>query len=121
MPKKDPTSISNSFWIDDANALEFPKLDSDISVDVAIVGAGITGTTLAYLLSKSHRVAVIDNGPIGLGDTGHTTAHLTWNVDGFVERAKANIENAKLVQGAHAEAIDLIQLITEVEKIKCDF
>ena len=39
-------------------------------VDVAIIGSGIAGLTTAYLLSKSgKKVAVIEDGYIGSGET----------------------------------------------------
>lgn len=41
-----------SYWLASTDIPNFPKLSEDIQVDVAIVGAGITGITTAYLLSK---------------------------------------------------------------------
>src|SRR3954467_6158389 len=56
----------------------YPKLTEDISVDVAIVGAGITGITAAYLLSKEGlKVALVEAGGVLNGTTGHTTAKIT--------------------------------------------
>ena len=44
-------------------------LNEDISVDVCVVGAGISGLTTAYLLVREgKKVAVLDDGPIGAGD-----------------------------------------------------
>src|SRR5262249_17811608 len=56
----------------------FPKLNENISVDVGIVGAGITGITAAYLLSKEGlKVAIVEAGSVLNGTTGHTTAKVT--------------------------------------------
>ena len=45
---------------------------------MAIVGAGITGITAAYLLSKEGlKVALLEAGSVLNGTTGHTTAKLT--------------------------------------------
>lgn len=41
-----------SLWRATTELPSFPRLDEDIEVDVAIVGAGIVGITTAYLLSK---------------------------------------------------------------------
>jgi glycine/D-amino acid oxidase-like deaminating enzyme/nitrite reductase/ring-hydroxylating ferredoxin subunit len=57
-------------------------LDRNLTVDVAIIGAGITGLTAAYLLKRAGRtVAVIDRGRAGGVDTTHTTAHVTCVTD----------------------------------------
>ena len=44
-----------SYWIRSAKLPHFPKLASDVKVDVAVVGGGITGVTAAYLLKKAGR------------------------------------------------------------------
>jgi glycine/D-amino acid oxidase-like deaminating enzyme/nitrite reductase/ring-hydroxylating ferredoxin subunit len=49
-----------------------------VDVDVAVIGAGITGVMAAYLFERAgKRVALIEMGRIGQGTTGHTTAKLT--------------------------------------------
>ncbi|HEY0729717.1 MAG TPA: FAD-binding oxidoreductase, partial [Pyrinomonadaceae bacterium] len=61
-----------------ANTPSQAQLKGNIRTDVCIVGAGIAGMTTAYLLAKEGRsVVVLDDGPIGGGMTGRTTAHLT--------------------------------------------
>lgn len=40
------------YWIDSINFPKFSPLNKDISCDVCIIGGGITGISLAYLLSK---------------------------------------------------------------------
>ena len=43
----------NSIWIETTSQnIKYPKLNKNISVDVCIIGAGITGITAAYLLTK---------------------------------------------------------------------
>jgi len=50
-----------SVWEATAPAVAFAPLDGNITVDAAIVGAGITGITTAMLLSEAgRRVAVIE-------------------------------------------------------------
>lgn len=68
-----------SYWLASTTDIpNFPKLSEDIQVDVAIVGAGITGITTAYLLSKKGlNIAVVDTGRILHGTTDHTTAKIT--------------------------------------------
>jgi glycine/D-amino acid oxidase-like deaminating enzyme len=71
-----------SYWLASTSTPNFSKLNEDIQVDVAIVGAGITGITTAYLLSqKGLKVAIIEAGRILHGTTGHTTAKITMQHD----------------------------------------
>ncbi|HEX2486408.1 MAG TPA: FAD-dependent oxidoreductase, partial [Myxococcota bacterium] len=59
-----------------------PALRTDRTVDVVVVGAGITGMTLALLLMDAGlEVAVLERLELGAGTTGATTAHLTEALD----------------------------------------
>src|SRR5436190_5850299 len=71
-----------SYWIDSTTPLEFEKLSEDIQTDVLIIGAGIAGLTTSYCLTLTGRdVVVVEDGFIGSGDSGRTTAHLTNALD----------------------------------------
>src|SRR5438105_4923560 len=73
---------SKSVWSARSKLPRFPKLDTNLKVDVALVGGGITGITAAYLLKKAGRsVALLERDRCGSHDTGHTTAHLTHVTD----------------------------------------
>src|SRR5690349_15934215 len=68
----------SSLWMETSKRQDFPKLEDEVSVDVAIVGGGLTGMTTAYLLKKSgKKVAVIEASKLGEGTTGFTTGHIT--------------------------------------------
>ena len=68
-----------SLWLDTTEPPpEHPPLDGDRRVDVAVVGAGITGITAALLLTRAGRsVAVVDQHVVAGGTTGHSTAKVT--------------------------------------------
>lgn len=70
-------------WLSDVEAVKpFPKLYRDLTVDVLIVGGGITGITAAHLMAEAGlKVALLEKGSIGSGETGHTTAHVTFPAD----------------------------------------
>jgi glycine/D-amino acid oxidase-like deaminating enzyme/nitrite reductase/ring-hydroxylating ferredoxin subunit len=71
------TKFPKTYWRE-IELPTFPKLTENIAVDVAIVGAGITGITAAYLLSKEGlKVAIVEAGSVLNGTTGHTTAKVT--------------------------------------------
>jgi len=79
-------------WIDDTPIRKFPKLQGNISVDVIVVGAGVTGITVAYLLKKAgSTVALIERERVSAFDTGHTTAHLTYVTDVGLHQLMRNI------------------------------
>src|SRR5919204_4866064 len=116
-----------SSWCADSvqlSSLQFEKLTRHISVDVVIVGAGISGMTTAYLLTRAGKtVAVIDDGNIGSGETGRTTAHITHALDDryyHIEKVHGK-KGAKLAAESHTAAIDMIESIVTSESIDCDF
>jgi glycine/D-amino acid oxidase-like deaminating enzyme/nitrite reductase/ring-hydroxylating ferredoxin subunit len=102
----------------------YPTIDGDLAVDVAIVGAGITGLTAALSLAEAgKRVAVLEARTIGSGVTGGTTAHLTEAIDTRyyeIESAFGN-EGSRLAAESSRAAIERIASITEAHSIPCDF
>lgn len=102
----------------------FPLLDADESADVCVVGAGIAGLTTAYLIARAGRsVLVLDDGQIGSGETGRTTAHLSNAIDDryfMIERLHGEV-GARLCAESHSAAIDRIESIVAAERIDCDF
>jgi glycine/D-amino acid oxidase-like deaminating enzyme/nitrite reductase/ring-hydroxylating ferredoxin subunit len=92
-------------------------------VDVVVIGGGICGLTAAYLLKRSgRRVAVLERERIGAGETGNTSARLTYVTDTrLTELAKQFGEDtARLAWTSGAVAIDLIES-NAANGIECDF
>lgn len=106
------------------NEADRQPLSHDTDADVCVVGAGITGLTTAYLLAREGRsVVVLDDGPIGGGETGRTSAHLTNALDdryGQLERWHGE-SGARLAAQSHTAAIDEIEQIAGKEGIDCAF
>ncbi|MDQ3839703.1 MAG: FAD-dependent oxidoreductase [Thermoproteota archaeon] len=101
-----------------------PSSSSGEPVDVAIIGGGIAGLTTAYLLSKSgKKVVVIEDGYIGSGETGRTTAHITHALDDryYNLEQKHGLGGARNAANSHTAAINLIESIVKEENIDCDF
>jgi glycine/D-amino acid oxidase-like deaminating enzyme len=72
---------SHSLWMDVA-AFPAQPLERSIRTEVAIVGSGICGVSLAYeLTAKGVAVAVLDRGEIARGMSSRTTAHLAFQSD----------------------------------------
>ena len=64
-----------SYWVDSTPETTHPQLDRDVTVDVAIVGAGMLGVTAALMLKRQGaKVALLDGGRVAGGVTAYTTA-----------------------------------------------
>src|SRR5690606_18473474 len=99
-------------------------LRENLTVDVCVVGAGISGVSVAYYLARAGAaVVVIDDGPIGGGMTRRTTAHLSNAVDDrYVEiERKHGFDGARIVAESHTAAIDFIEQAVLREGIACGF
>lgn len=102
----------------------FETLNEDTAVDVAIVGAGITGITAAYLLAKQGvKVAIIEAGGVLNGTTGHTTAKLTAQHGLIYDELISHFgeEKAKLYFESTSNAIKLVENTASENGIDCDF
>ncbi|HEY0673536.1 MAG TPA: FAD-dependent oxidoreductase, partial [Longimicrobiales bacterium] len=113
-----------TIWIDTFEVPKFPQLNEDQDVDVCVVGAGIAGLTTAYLLAKAgRRVVVLDDGDIGSGETGRTTAHITAALDDryYNIASMHGEEGARIAAESHTVAINRAEEISRLENIDCDF
>ena len=118
------SSGTTSFWMATADVPSFEPLREDTEADVCIVGAGIAGITTAYLLGQAgKKVVVLDDGPVGGGETGRTTAHLCSALDDFYSEIEKmhGPEGARLAAESHVAAVDRIETIVRDERIECDF
>src|SRR6476469_3977665 len=115
---------TTSVWMATAPVPKFSPLAADASTGICVVGAGIAGLTTAYLLAREGKaVVVLDDGAIGGGETGRTTAHLASALDDrYYELVRLHGERgARLAAESHAAAIDRIEEIIRAEGIDCDF
>ncbi|GAK07311.1 LOW QUALITY PROTEIN: Rieske [2Fe-2S] iron-sulfur protein [Geomicrobium sp. JCM 19038] len=112
-----------SIWLDE-HEHSYQKVESDIEVDHLIVGAGITGITLAYLLSKKGKsVTLIDANRLMNGTTGHTTAKITAQHALIYDEFKSNIgkSNARIHYEGAVDAAKHIQSTIQELAIDCDY
>jgi glycine/D-amino acid oxidase-like deaminating enzyme/nitrite reductase/ring-hydroxylating ferredoxin subunit len=115
---------NTSLWIATTTSPSFQSLQGDIRVDVAVVGAGISGLTAAILLKERGKtVAVIEKDGILRGETGHTTAHLTEAVDARYHTIRKDFgrEAARLVADASRSSIEQIDAFIRQHNIRCRF
>src|SRR5665811_1441846 len=123
-PMHSDSGHTTSVWMDTTEVPQFQPLTQDLRSNVCVIGAGIAGMTTAYLLARAGRAGVlIDDGPIGGGETSRTTAHLTAALDDRyynIEKMHGE-EGARLAAESHMAAIHRIETIASMEDIDCDF
>lgn len=115
-----------SYWHDSMKPILYSPLMMDITADVVVIGAGIAGVTTAYLLSKSKdigKVVLIDDGAVGSGETGRTTAHITYALDDRYYELESTFDTDTIIRAAasHWEALNFIEGVVQEEAIDCDF
>ena len=113
-----------SLWEATSEAGAVNPLRDNAQADVCIVGAGISGLSVAYTLAKEGKnVVVLDDGLIGRGMTGRTTAHIVNALDDrYYELEKLHgEEGARLAAESHTAAIDFVEKVVREEKIDCEF
>jgi glycine/D-amino acid oxidase-like deaminating enzyme/nitrite reductase/ring-hydroxylating ferredoxin subunit len=118
------SGATESLWMATADTPSFPPLEHDTRAHVCIIGAGIAGITTAYLLNRAGKaVIVIDDGPVGGGETGRTTAHISNALDDRYFRLIKLFgeEGARIAAESHTAAIQRIESIAAQEDIDCDF
>lgn len=99
-------------------------LSENADAAVCVIGAGFAGLHAAYFLAQAGRpVVVLDDGPVGAGESEATTAHLT----AMLDRRWRELERrhgpaaCRAAAESHARAIDAVESIAEQEGIDCGF
>lgn len=116
-------AASESPWLP-AGMPEFPALDRDLEVDVAVIGAGVTGASTAWLLREAGcSVALIERGRVSAADTAHTTAHLTCVTDARLHELVRDFgeEGARAVWQGGMEAIECMASMVGRIDADCGF
>jgi glycine/D-amino acid oxidase-like deaminating enzyme/nitrite reductase/ring-hydroxylating ferredoxin subunit len=107
------STAHGSLWLDAVALPAFAPLDAAAACDVAVVGAGITGLTLALRLAQAGKgVIVLERHGVAAGTTGRTTAHLTTMID----TEYADIIETHGVEVARAIASGLCAAIDHIEQ-----
>jgi glycine/D-amino acid oxidase-like deaminating enzyme/nitrite reductase/ring-hydroxylating ferredoxin subunit len=68
---------TTSVWRATAARSGFAVLNREVETDILVIGGGITGVTLAWLLAQQGRkVTLLEAGELGSGSTGNSTGNL---------------------------------------------
>lgn len=117
---------SVSFWHEAVDLTPRPALDGDTTVDVAIIGAGLTGLWTAYYLQKKNSglsIALIDKNVAGFGASGRNGG---WASALFPQTTPALVsrygfDRAKNLRDAMVDTISEIGRVVSAENIDCDW
>jgi len=118
------SSNTRPIWFETTTIAKQPQQTGQISVDVCVIGGGITGLTAAHLLKHSGKtVAVVELRRIGSGETSHTTGHLTevFDLDYRNLISKFGLEGARLASQSARSAINHISNNVAALNIDCAF
>lgn len=113
-----------SVWSESYNINERMNLKGDIDTDIVVIGGGIAGVLIAYMLKiKGKNSIIIDKGRILKGNTENTTAKMTIQHDLIYDKLikEFGYENAKKYVDANILAIKMYKEIINKNNIECDF
>lgn len=114
-----------SYWMATADgAPSYPPLTPGVSVDVAVIGAGIVGVTAAHLLKRAGlSVALIEARCAARQITGGTTAKISSNHSLIYTDLSLRLgeAGARLYGEANEAALALIGRLVQERDIACDF
>ena len=116
--------MKGSYWLATAELPSFPPLSKKITVDVAVVGGGMTGLTTAHFLAlQGLKVALLERHSLAQVDTANTTSHLTYVTDKRLSDLVRDLgeNNALALWRAGQRAIQEIENIVLNEEIECCF
>jgi glycine/D-amino acid oxidase-like deaminating enzyme/nitrite reductase/ring-hydroxylating ferredoxin subunit len=115
---------TESTWMTETVPAFDEHLPDELCPDVIVVGAGVAGLGVALaLVRQGIDVLVLDQGPIGGGQTARTSAHLASAVDDRYYRLERRFgrAGARQVAESHAAAIDAIEANVRGLELACDF
>lgn len=112
-----------SYWKDHKPPHSFAPLNKDLTVDVTVVGGGITGIVTAWKLAQEGKtVALLEGRKLMDGTTGFTTAKVTAQHSLIYQKLLKtfNEDFARLYYEANMEAIHFLKETANKLAINCD-
>lgn len=102
----------------------YPSLSHNLTTEVAIIGAGITGALVAYHLNKKGiGVSIFDRRHTGMGSTAASTGLLQYEIDMPLVKLKEKVGESKAIKSyllCRQAIYDLKKICTEL-KTNIDF
>ena len=111
-----------SIW-DDIERKEYPSLNENKSVDVLIIGGGITGINTLYNLRETNlNVILVEQNRIASSITSRSTGKLSYLQNDLIDKIRNKCGDKIAAKYLHSqiEAIQKIVTIIKKEKLECD-
>lgn len=116
---------TRSLWEDITLKEEiYPTLKKKMTVDIAIIGGGITGLTAALeLMRQGKTVVILEANQVGSGTTGNSTGNLYIPIQPYYHKLlnKFHLDTLKLVAQSRQKAIDYIENVVNTHNVSCNF
>jgi glycine/D-amino acid oxidase-like deaminating enzyme len=116
---------SGPFWpIKDGLPAAYPRLENDVTCDVAVIGAGITGALLAWhLVEAGFSTVVLDRREAAHGSTAGSTSLLQYEIDVPLHllARRLGLESARLAYSDCLHAVHAIGCLVKRLKLDCGF
>lgn len=115
--------MKKSLWQKDNNLNELKSVEENLKTDILIIGAGITGVSIAYnLINCNYKVVLIDRGKCFNDVTAKSTGKITYLQDlKYYDIYNVyNYEFAKLYYESQKEAIKILKKNIRDNNIKCN-
>lgn len=116
-------NLPQSYWLTFQPESNYPQLQNDLKIDVAIIGGGISGLLSAYWLQKAGvQTAIFEAQEIAKGTSAHTTAKITAQHGlKYAYLKKISGEIAVIYAAANQAAIKHYHTIIKENNFTCDF
>src|SRR5690348_7704049 len=105
--KRDLRTGTSVWSVERVPPVPHAKLTTDLTTEVLVVGAGISGAFMAEALSERHRVTIIDRRGVAKGSTAASTALITSELDVPLTQLARKIGKANAVRAWRRAAIAL--------------
>lgn len=113
-----------SYWIHRTEKKEYPAVKNDIQANIVIIGAGLSGLSCAYYLSKREKdIIIVEADHVCHGASGRNTGKVTAQHGILYKKLIENYDVmiAKQYYHANMEAIRSMESIIKEHHIDCDF
>jgi glycine/D-amino acid oxidase-like deaminating enzyme len=108
-----------ALWpLTDGSAIQYPSISSDTTCDLAVIGAGVSGALIAFLLVEAgFDVVVLEQREVAGGSTSANTALLLYETDAPLHRLAERLGEANAAQVYRLTCDALIRFADVVSRL----